>query len=348
MIAADALVRAACGSRFTAAVLRVERRGALVFEQAYGTVDDDPAAARIDACTRFDLASLTKLATATATLRAVADGALALDAPLGATRLPEWRTGPYAAVTPRDLLAHASGMDSGADYRTLLDADVERFALERAPLAPRRARTIYSDLGFIALGVALARVRGRALRVVLRESACAVGAATLDVTPALRDRSAVPATERDGWRGRVRGMVHDEKAHLLGGIAGHAGLFGTARDVARLAEPYLAAANGRPQTALPPELAQDAVREQAPHETLRRGLGWALKTRDDNSCGVIAARESFGHTGFVGTVLWADPTRDASVALLTNAVYFGRGRDLRDLRAAVCDAAFTALDRART
>ncbi len=85
-------------------------------------------------------------------------------------------------------------------------------------------------------------------------------------------------------------------------------------------------------------LAIEAVAEQAPDAVLRRGLGWALKTSDDNSCGTAMSRETFGHTGFTGTMVWADPVRDLSVTLLTNAVYVERG-DLRDVRAAACDAA---------
>ena len=101
---------------------------------------------------------------------------------------------------------------------------------------------------------------------------------------------------------------------------------------------------GRP-TPLNVASARTAVREQAADPVLRRGLGWALKTRDDNSSGALMSRQSFGHTGFTGTSLWADPARDCSVTLLTNAVHHGRS-DLRPLRAAVADASVRALDTA--
>jgi CubicO group peptidase (beta-lactamase class C family) len=135
----------------------------------------------------------------------------------------------------------------------------------------------------------------------------------------------------------VRGAVHDEKAYLMNGVAGHAGLFGPAIDVARLARAYLGPIHGRATTAIPAPLAIDAIAEHGADSVLRRGLGWALKTSDDNSCGVRMSRESFGHTGFTGTVVWADPIRDLSIVFLTNGVYFGRS-DLREIRAAVCDA----------
>lgn len=335
---ADALLRAATGTRFTAAVLRVERAGRAVFERAYGTLDDAPDARATEVTTRFDLASLTKLFVATAVLAAVADGAAALDEPLPAF-FPEWRGSARETVTLRRLLAHTAGFQSGADYRQLLTENVERFALLSEPAAAPGERVIYSDLGFITLGAWLARASGRSLLAVIDGLTARLGCEGTRFRPRNDDPETIPATECDAWRGRVRGAVHDEKAYLMNGVAGHAGLFGTARDVALLAELYLAAACGRAPVAalLPVASARDAIVEQAFDPVLRRGLGWALKTTDENSCGSLMDRASFGHTGFTGTVVWADPTRDLSVVLLANAVYFGRG-DLRDLRAAVCDA----------
>ncbi len=336
MNAADAVLRDACGSRFTAAVLRVERGGRLAFERAYGAVDDAPGARRIDIATPFDLASLTKLFVATAALEAVARGALEVDAPLAAL-VPAWRGTAHERVTLRMLLAHASGMASGADYRTLRERSVETFAIERELAGVPGAAVIYSDLGFIALGAVVARANRAALPAALRPVLACLRTEATAYRPRNDGVAAIPATELDGWRGRVRGFVHDEKAYLMNGIAGHAGLFGTARDVAALAEAYLAHVRGREHALLPPALARDAIAEQAADPVLRRGLGWALKTSDANSCGAAMSRETFGHTGFTGTSVWVDPARDLSIVLLTNAVYFGRG-DLRDVRAAVCDA----------
>jgi CubicO group peptidase (beta-lactamase class C family) len=338
---ADETVREALGSRFTAAVLRVERGGALAFESAYGAVDDAPDARTIDGGTRFDLASLTKIFVATAALRAVARGALSLDAPLAAGPVPEWRGSAHEPITLRALLAHVSGMQSGADYRKLLGADVECFALEQPLVAAPFERVVYSDLGFISLGVVLARVARRSLADVVAETCAAAGCEDTAFRPATRGE--IPATEDDGWRGRVRGAVHDEKAYLLNGVAGHAGLFGSARDVAQLAEAYLGPLHGRAARVVPAPLAAEAVTEAAYDPVLRRGLGWALKTTAGNSCGALAAKSTFGHTGFTGTCMWADPVRDVSIVFLTNAVYYGR-EDMRAVRAAVCDAVFAAVD----
>jgi len=237
------------------------------------------------------------------------------------------------------VLAHTGGFRSGADYRTLFGENVEAFALRTPLVAVPGERVIYSDIGFLALGVVLARRDGRALRSAVEGELRRLGARR--VTYVLRPtREAIPATERDAWRGLVQGAVHDEKAALAGGVAGHAGLFGDARDVARLAEWYLALRAGRPSP-LPADLAITATSEAAPDAVLRRGLGWALKTSDENSCGALLARSSFGHTGFTGTSVWADPERDLSITMLTNAVHYGRS-DLRDVRAAICDAAVGA------
>jgi len=195
-------------------------------------------------------------------------------------------------------------------------------------------------LGFIALGVLLQRIYGCTLAAIGRRL---WGAQSLEYSPPPSQRRAIPATEEDSWRGRVQGYVHDEKAYLMGGIAGHAGLFGTASGVAWLTEQYLGPLSGRTADTLPLELIREAVREQAFDPVLRRGLGWALKTSDENSCGRWWAMETFGHTGFVGTCVWADPTRDVQGVLLTNTVYFGR-KDTRPLRAAFYEAILTDLD----
>jgi CubicO group peptidase (beta-lactamase class C family) len=342
----DDVVRAAYEARrFTGAVVRVERAGTVVFEAAYGTTGDPADGAReveVAVDTRFDLASLTKLFVATAALRAADAGRLPLDEPL-TFALPEWRGTAHERITARMLLAHLGGLRSGADYRTLFAEDVQRFALTLPLVAAPGERVIYSDLGFISLGIALARASGRSLARVVEESARALGALDFAYAPRGRAREAIPATEHDAWRGRVRGVVHDEKAYLLGSVAGHAGGFGTAYDVARLTDAYLAVACERANDGAPisRELASEAVREWGADSVLRRGLGWALKTLDENSCGRAMSFATFGHTGFTGTCVWADPARDLSVTLLTNAVYFGRG-DLREVRAAVCDAAVQA------
>ena len=322
----------ALGSEFTGAVARIEHRGTVVFERAYGKTRADDSAQPVYCDTRFDLASLTKLFVATIALRLVDEGLVSLDAPLRDV-LTEWRNGPQESITLRMLLAHNSGMDSGADYRAILDENVERFALTAPLLAAPGERVIYSDLAFIALGAALERIAEQSLPALVRRY--------FGVSPIFRhgarERATIPATEEDAWRGRVQGFVHDEKAYLMGGAAGHAGLFGSASDVAAMTAQYLRRSFA---------LACEAIEESAYDPVLRRGLGWALKTSDTNSCGRWLDRSSFGHTGFVGTCVWADPTRDVQGVLLTNNVYFGRETppDAPSLRIAFYEAMADDLD----
>jgi len=312
-------LESACGIDFTAAVARIEHRGKPVFERAYGVTRADALAKPVYCDTRFDLASLTKLFVSTLALQLVAADTLALDDPLLQV-LPEWKDSDRAAITLRTLLAHNSGMNSGADYRAILDENVERFALHSELLARPGERVIYSDLGFIVLGVAIERATGLSLSALVRRTF----GGSLGFRPRFSERTAIPATEEDAWRGRVAGFVHDEKAYLMGGVAGHAGLFGTAADVAAVTESYLAPLTRLRSGTLPLNLIREATQEEAADSVLRRGLGWALKTSNDNSCGRWMDRSSFGHTGFVGTCVWADPVRDLQGVLLTNAVYFGR------------------------
>ena len=337
----DRVLRDGCGEEFTGAVARIEARGNVVFERAYGTTRTDALARPVYADTRFDLASLTKLFVATVALRLVAQRRLSLD-DLLVSQISEWQRRPHAAITARMLLDHTSGMNSGADYRTIASENVERFALERDLVAQPGERVIYSDLGFIALGVLVERITGSNLAAAVRAM---FASPSLGFRPRAAQRLAIPATEEDDWRGRVQGFVHDQKAYLMGGIAGHAGLFGTARDVAMITESYLGGLRGRADGLLPEELVREAVREQAYDPVLRRGLGWALKTKDDNSCGRLMDASSFGHTGFVGTCVWADPVRDLQAVLLTNSVYFGRN-NTRDMRAEFYEAAVDAVEHA--
>jgi len=329
----EEVLRAHAGARFGAAALRVERAGATA-ERAIGELQPNGRAAQPDSL--FDYASLTKLFVATAALRLVARGTLALDEPVGPW-VPEWRHA-GAGATLRMLLAHTAGLRSGVDVRTLPDADVRRFTLETDLVADPGQRVVYSDLGFIILGMMIERAAGDPLDSVVRNEVLIPLNAPPEVgyAPPEMLRTRIAVTERCAWRGRlVHGEVHDEKCFAMGGVSGHAGMFGDARTVAALARAYL---EPEREALLPAELAREAVREQAQDPILRRGLGWALRTSDDNSCGRYWSPSTFGHTGFTGTCVWADPERDLVVVLLTNSVYVDRS-DTREFRQAVFEGA---------
>lgn len=330
----DALIDRDRGRRYSAIVVRIERGGRVVYERAAGTMRDD-GGEHVTVDTPFDLASITKVFVATVALAMVQRGEFDFDAPLSHV-VPEWRGTRHEPITLRNILAHTAGFRSGADYRTLFNENVEAFALTHPLVSAPGERVVYSDLGFLSLGAIVARRAGVALRTVVESTLRSFGATGVTYLPRVR-HDTIPATERDTWRGLVQGRVHDEKAYLAGGVAGHAGLFGDARNVALLGEWYLGPRFGR-ASPLDTGLALAATREQAYDETLRRGLGWALKTNDENSCGAAMSSDTFGHTGFTGTCVWVDAARDLNVVILTNAVHHGRG-DLRDVRMALCTAA---------
>ncbi len=195
----------------------------------------------------------------------------------------------------------------------------------------------YSDLGLILLGEAIARLDGvdTAADVIAARVLAPLRLEQTGFNPP--DPACCAPTEFDArWRNRrCQGEVHDENAAALGGIAGHAGLFSTATEVARFGQWWLDAIR-RPEAN--PVLCE-AVREQVRSGEERRGLGWARKALEGSSAGTLFSEDSFGHTGFTGTSLWVDPKRELVVALLTNRVYHGRDAEaIMAFRPALHDA----------
>ena len=321
---ARTIVDGAIGSLCTACVVRVERRGA-VDTYAAGTLCPDREAGGDAACTAdaiFDLASLTKLATTGLVLALVRDRVLDLAMPFREL-VPDFRGGRKDDVTLRHVLLHVAGLQwwlpLWKEVRSLEEA-VWRAAQE--PLAQDIGAFKYSDLGYIMLTQALATVAGAAFADVIRERVLGpIEAETASFGPRPREQCA--ATERDTeWRQkRLRGEVHDENAYSVGGIAGHAGLFGTAADVAKIARIY------RDGAVIGNELAHLARTEHVRADNVRRGIGLALRAPRDAMVGRFFSVDAYGHTGFTGTSLWIDPQLDLTVVLLTNRVYFGRQND---------------------
>ncbi|PYE54149.1 serine hydrolase domain-containing protein [Deinococcus yavapaiensis] len=284
----------------------------------------------------FDLASLTKvLVTLPEVLRLLERGRLSLQDPLS-LHLPEagWMVEPSVGTAKiAHLLAHTSGLPAWAplythptDRATLL-ARVLQTPLEAAP----GERLLYSDLGFMLLGLLTERLTGRALDELAEER----GFVTY------RPSGPTVATERCPWRGRVlNGEVHDENAYALGGVSGHAGAFGTLRDVARAAQAWL--------TDLVSEPTRSLVARPWSHEAngCPRGLGWILG-HPTCSGGDLASPQAFGHTGFTGTSVWIEPQRGYAVVLLTNRVHPTRhtGDDIIHLRRRFANAVHAALGR---
>jgi len=334
---------------FPAAAVDVGSTAGTLWRDAVGTLTaDPPLAAAID--TPFDLASLTKvLATTTVVMQLMATDRLRLDERVGAF-FQDWRGADRVSVTVRDLLEHASGLparlvDPPPASRREFEYEICRIALEYDP----RARSIYSDLGFILLGF-IAEQRGGATLpqqfadVMVRLPADRTDQAnplTFGLDTDLRRRAAPTlAMDDDARRGRtLTGEVHDNYAAALGGAAGHAGLFGTALAVGHLARLVLAAARGDER--LPAPFTPALVRAFTTRSTVpasSRALGWDTML-PSSSCGGRMSAAAFGHVGFTGTSLWIDPERDRYFVLLTNrAAGAGTLDEMRTVRRAFHDA----------
>lgn len=319
---ARARLREAIAARVTpAAVVEVGHRRGRVWSEAFGTLTYAPDAPICHPDVLFDLASLTKvIATTTLVMDAVATGRLPLDE-LVARRLPGWRGEDRAEVTIEDLLAHCSGLTAYLPFfrdhsgRAEFEEAICRLPLEYAP----RTQALYSDLGFILLGFLLEDVGARSLDEQFARRAAQLDLAPLLFNPPRTWRDHTAPTEIESWRGRLLvAEVHDENAWALGGVAGHAGLFGTASSVGRFARLVLDA--WTTGNALAPRvlLRRFAARSSVPGSS--RALGWdtALPT---SSCGSRMSAQAIGHTGFTGVSLWLDPALDLYVVLLTNRVH---------------------------
>jgi len=315
---------AAIGSLCTACVVRVERHGELDV-YATGTLCPDESAGPDAPCTAdslFDLASLTKLASTALALSFVRERLITLDTPFRQL-VPDFRGGRKDDVTLAHVLTHTGGLNWWLPlWKEVYTLEEAAWRAAQEPLAQDLGTFTYSDLGYLMLTQGLATLGGRPFGDLVRDRVLGpVEAITAEFGP--RPAAKTVATEDDTeWRKRrLRGEVHDENAFAVGGIAGHAGLFGTAADVAALARVF------RDGAVIGNELAALARTERVKQGNVRRGIGLALRAPDGPMVGRHFSVDAYGHTGFTGTSLWIDPQLDLTVVLLTNRVYFGRTND---------------------
>jgi CubicO group peptidase (beta-lactamase class C family) len=359
--AADLLQRAAAERAFPACTIEIGTREGALWRRAFGSLTYAPEAEPASVDTVFDLASLTKVITTTPlVMRAVDDQRLATS-DLVAKWIPEWRGSDREHVTIADLLEHASGLTAYLPFfrdctgRAEFQDAICRLPLEYAP----RTTSIYSDLGFMLLGFiledAMPRTPGfkgdsfavdpaRRLEAQFRRLATFLTPEPLTFKPPRTWRERTAPTEEDSWRGRLLiGEVHDENAWALGGVAGHAGLFGTVTAVGVFARAVLSTLGGATVLAQPETMRAFAARTTVPGSS--RALGWDTML-PTSSCGTRMSATAIGHTGFTGTSLWIDWERDLYVALLTNRVHPTRDNErLRAVRPQVHDAIVEVFDR---
>ncbi len=352
---------------FGGAVATVTRGGTIVLHRATGWAVCEPSRIPMGEETIFDLASLTKVvATLPAVLLLVGDGALTLDDPVGRI-LPEFGTGGWKGdATIRRLLSHSAGLPAWLPLY-LDQVGPERYLTAIAqtqPVARPGNQIVYSDLGFMLLGEVVRRVSGQDFaRFVAAEVFAQLGLRATMFTPPASLRVRIAATERgnqteigmcgeraasfpDWRRDVIWGEVNDGNSFYgLGGVAGHAGLFGTATDLARYGQLWLQNGVWDGRRVLTEALVGEATRKQAPG----RGLGWRLPDPTPNDHGAadpgsVLGPGAYGHTGFTGTSLWVDPAQGLVVVLLTNRLHPVARPEIEVIRPAFHAAVAAACD----
>ena len=329
---------------FAAAAVEVGRAAGPLWQAAFGRAGAPEDAPPATAATVFDLASLTKvIATTTLAMGAVDRRQLDIDAPLR-QRLADWRGADRAEVSAADLLAHASGLSAHLPfYRDHRGRAEFQPAIAALPLEyPPRSASVYSDLGFMLLGFLLEDACGSPLEAAFQALAERHGWGELRFRPPPDWRRRTAPTEVDPWRGRLlAGEVHDENAWALGGVAGHAGLFGSVTAVGRFARTIAAGFRGAAGVAEAGTFSRFMTRTRVPGSS--RALGWDTML-PTSSCGTRMSARAVGHTGFTGTSLWIDPGADVYVVLLTNRVYPTRRNEaILRIRPALHDAVMDAV-----
>ena len=325
-------------------VVVIGRASGVVYQKAFGSRALLPSQEAMTLDTIFDVASLTKpMATATALMVLAEQGKVELDE-RAAHYVPEFRSHGKDAITLRQILTHVSGLPAETpvvDYEHGR-AGAMKHILALSLKAPPGAKFIYSDVGFLVLEEVIRRVTGGDLAafadkaifrpLVMNETGFLPPAA-------VRPRIAPTEKRNDAW---IRGEVHDPRAYRLGGVAGHAGLFSTAKDMARFARMVL----GEGTLDGARVLAAESLRNMlAAHDVPGgiRALGWDMQSGYSTNRGSALSRRAVGHGGYTGTSLWIDPERDLFVVFLSNRVHPDGKGAINALAGAIATLAGTTL-----
>ncbi|MGC2695914.1 MAG: exo-beta-N-acetylmuramidase NamZ domain-containing protein [Candidatus Angelobacter sp.] len=321
----------------TGAVLVVGHGGRIVHQKAFGLRATAPRAEPMTLDTIFDLASLTKVvATTPSVMRMVQYGQVRLEEPV-AHYIPDFGMNGKDTVTVRQLLTHYSGLRPDIDLNPPWDGRDTAFRLahEEKLQAPQGALFIYSDTNFIVLGEMIQRLSGMTLdkysEVHIFQPLAMKHTRFL---PPPEWRSKIAETYSPDRKQLLRGVVHDPRAERMGGVAGHAGLFSTAGDLALYAQALISR-----KSILDGDIIEKMTTpQQPPNATEVRGLGWDIDSSFSSNRGALLPVGSFGHTGFTGTSMWIDPYTNTYVVLLTNSVLPRQGPQIISLRSRVATA----------
>jgi len=325
------------------AVLEIGHDGKVVYRKAYGERALIPQREPMTVDTIFDAASLTKvIATTSSIMKLFEQGKIRLNDPV-TKYLPEFQGG-RSDITIRNLMTHFSGLRPDLDLQPAwsgYDTGIQRALVEK-PARPSGVRFVYSDINFILLGEIVHRLSGQMLSDFTRENIFQpLGMSDSMFQPPASLRSRIAPTEIDPATGQpLRGVVHDETSRYMGGVAGHAGLFTTADDLAKFAQMMLdhGMANGTRMFSSP--TVEKFTTPQSPaDQPILRGLGWDIDSPFSSNRGDLFPIGSYGHTGFTGTSIWIDPYSRTYVILLTNFVHPHRGKSLTGLRGRIATIA---------
>jgi uncharacterized protein YbbC (DUF1343 family)/CubicO group peptidase (beta-lactamase class C family) len=339
----DSVVESAIASHdIPGAVLLVGHDGRVIYRKAFGNRSLEPTRSPMSADTIFDIASLTKVvATTTAIMQLEQQGKIRLNDPV-VKYIPEFGQNHKDDISIRDLLTHFSGLPGDLDLsHPWAGRDVGySMAFSSMPVAPAGARFIYSDINFIVLAAVVERVS-----VIPFDSYCAqnifspLGMDHTRFRPPAEWLGTIAPTQYDERGQMLQGVVHDPTARRMGGVAGHAGVFSSADDLAKFAQALLDGNSVLSALAIKKMTSP----QQPPNAPLLRGFGWDIDSPYSSNRGELLPVGSFGHTGFTGTSLWIDPTTRTYIILLTNSVHpRGKGSAI-SLRGKVATAVAAAI-----
>ena len=335
-------------SAFPGSVVLISIDGNIIYEKAFGQLTYNDTSAAVTKNTIYDIASLTKvIATTFAVMICFDKNLFSLDDPVE-KYLPEFSQNGKEKVTIKNLLLHNSGLPAFKRYyKNYSSADELIKDIYKTPLSYEPdSNTVYSDLGFITLAKIVEQVTGKEFDVFCKEEIfipLQMNSTFFNPPDSLINK--IAPTEYDNyWRNKlVWGEVHDETASLLNGVAGHAGLFSTAKDVSNLLQLLLNSGTFNGHQIIKPATVKLFTTRYSDKST--RALGWDTKSGEGSSAGNLFDITSFGHTGFTGTSVWIDPTRNLFVVFLTNRVYPTReNKKLYKVRPALHDTVINALD----
>ncbi len=343
--AIDAMIQAAVAKGNTpGAVVIVGHNGKVVYRKAFGSRSLEPTREAMTPDTIFDLASLTKcIATTTAVMQLLEEGKVRLNDPVAAY-LPEFAANDKSQITVRELLTHFSGLPPDLDLKEQWKGKATAFnmAMQARPMYQPGTRFLYSDINFEVLGFLIEKISGMPLNEYA--SAHVFGPLGMRETTFLPPANWIPRiapTQYDENGKMLRGVVHDPTARRMGGVAGHAGLFSTADDLAKFAQNLL---SGNPAVLSREAIEKMSTPQQPATAASLRGLGWDIDSPFSSNRGELLPVGSFGHTGFTGTSLWIDPVTDTYIILLTNSVHPDGKGSVISLRARLANAVVKALN----